>query len=90
MLFEIPLHETWPGSRYGQEAANTIRARQRALQRDLTYIVRLEGRTRRARRRVLRLIQDSPFEAAAYPELLKSCVPLSIERRLRKLREHPG
>jgi glycosyltransferase involved in cell wall biosynthesis len=88
MLFDILLYETCLASRYGQEAVNTIRARHRALQREMMYIDRLEGRTRQARRRALHLIRDSPFEAPLYLELLKSCVPFYIGRRLRSLRTH--
>jgi glycosyltransferase involved in cell wall biosynthesis len=87
MMFEILLSEKAPALRCGQEAADILRRRLHAFQRDLAYRDRIEGRTDYARRRVIRLIQDSPLQIELYGDLLRSCVPSALATKLRMLRE---
>ena len=86
-MLGILLGEKSLALRFGREAAGIARSRLYALQSELAYLDRIEGRTGDARRRVVRLIRDWPQEATLYVELLKACVPTALATRLRRLRD---
>lgn len=87
LLFNILLRETPLVSRFGEEAADIVRAQLYVLQRELAYVDRAAGRADDARRRVISLLHEWPLEATLYVDLLKAFVPPPVATRLRRLRE---
>jgi hypothetical protein len=86
-MYQILLTEKSLALRFGQEAAAIARDQLCLHECELAYLDRMEGRTDDARRRLLRLVQESPLQTALYAELLKACVPQPVATTLRWLRE---
>lgn len=86
-VFRILVEENLLLERLGPVAEEVVRCRVAALQRSLPYHYRRQGRNDLARRQAAALIWESPRDASSYVELMKSYVPVSLARTLRRLRE---
>jgi glycosyltransferase involved in cell wall biosynthesis len=85
-MFEILLREKQLAARCGDEAADILRSRLYALQRNMAYLDRTEGHSYDATRRVLGLIREKPYRTELYVDLFKSIIPPVIAAKLRRLR----
>jgi hypothetical protein len=79
-MLEILLREKDLPLRYGRQAAEIVRARLFDVQRDLAYLDRIDGRMNTARRRLIGLVKESPFDTGLYVDLVKCCI---LRRRWR-------
>ena len=86
-MFRILVEEKGLFAQLGPEAEKLVRERVAIAQRELPYRYRQQGRHDLARRQAAALILESPLNFTAYVELMKSCVPLSLARALRRLRK---
>ena len=74
-IYDILLDEKSLKPRCGENVVAIVHDRLYAAQRTLAYLDRVEGRYSTARRRILRLIRQSPLRSSLYLDLLKACVP---------------
>jgi len=74
-MLEILLREKDLPLRCGQEAAEIVRAQLFNVQRDLAYLERIDGGMNAARRRLIRLVRESPLNTGLYVDLVKCCIP---------------
>ena len=73
--------------RLGHAPEEVVRSRLAALKRSLPYYYRQQRRNDLAGKQVASLLWESPGDPVSYIELIKSCVPISLARALRRLRE---
>jgi glycosyltransferase involved in cell wall biosynthesis len=74
-MLEILLQEKDLPLRYGQEAAEIVRAQLFNVHRDLAYLDRTDGRVNAARRRLIGLARESPLRTSLYVDLAKCYLP---------------
>jgi glycosyltransferase involved in cell wall biosynthesis len=86
-MFGILMREQSVAQRFGQAAVDCVRLRVLALEREIAYLDRVEGRPDLARRRLVRLIGQEPLRRELYVEFVKASIPKSVGVRLKTLKE---
>lgn len=73
--FDTLLSDKTLGRRFGAEARRIAQERLYESRRDLAYLERINGERRASRKRILRMILESPTRIELYRELAKSLLP---------------